>query len=131
MPNEHQHHEADAGHTPGGKHPSHDMHAGHSAEVFRRKFWGTLLLSIPTLVWAPMTQRWFGYQAPGGPAAARWIPAIFGTLVFAYGGWVFITGAMGELADRQPGMMTLIALAISVAYAFSLAVTFGFPGDDL
>ena len=131
MHHEHQHHEADAGHTARGKHPSHDMHAGHSAEVFRRKFWGTVLLSIPTLVWAPMTQRWFGYQAPGGPAAARWIPAIFGTLVFAYAGWVFIRGAMGELADRQPGMMTLIALAISVAYAFSLAVTFGFPGNDL
>jgi P-type Cu2+ transporter len=121
----------DAGHTPHGEHAGHDMHAGHSVEVFRRKFWGTLLLSIPTLVWAPMTQRWFGYQAPGGPAAARWIPAIFGTLVFAYGGWVFIRGAMGELADRQPGMMTLIALAISVAFAFSLAVTFGFPGNDL
>jgi Cu2+-exporting ATPase len=119
--------EAHAVHAPHG----HDMHAGHSVEVFRRKFWGTLLLSVPTLVWAPMTQRWFGYQAPGGSAAARWIPAVFGTLVFAYGGWVFIRGAMGEVADRQPGMMTLIALAISVAFAFSLAVTFGFPGMDL
>jgi P-type Cu2+ transporter len=78
-----------------------------------------------------MIQHWFGYEAPGGPGAARWISAIFGTLVFAYGGWVFIRGAIGELADRRPGMMTLIALAISVAFAFSLAVTFGFPGMDL
>jgi Cu2+-exporting ATPase len=99
--------------------------------MFRQKFWGTLLLSIPTLVWAPTIQHWLGYQAWGGPAASRWIPAVFGTLVFAYGGWVFIKGAVGELVDRRPGMMTLIALAISVAFAFSLAVTFGFPGMDL
>jgi Cu2+-exporting ATPase len=99
--------------------------------MFRRKFWGTLLLSIPTLVWSPMIQHWFDYQAIGGAPATRWIPAIFGSLVFAYGGWVFIKGAVGELTDRRPGMMTLIALAISVAFGFSLAVTFGFPGTDL
>jgi Cu2+-exporting ATPase len=99
--------------------------------MFRQKFWGTLLLSIPTLVWAPMIQHWFGYAAPGGAAASRWIPAVFGSLVFAYGGWIFVRGAKGELADRRPGMMTLIALAISVAFVFSLAVTFGFPGMDL
>jgi len=56
---------------------------------------------------------------------------VFGTLIFAYAGWVFITGAFGELADRRPGMMTLIALAITVAFGFSLAVTLGFPGTDL
>jgi Cu2+-exporting ATPase len=59
------------------------------------------------------------------------VPALFGTLVFAYGGWVFVKGAAGELADRRPGMMTLIALAITVAFVFSLAVTLGFPGMDL
>ena len=118
-------HHAHAGHD------GHDKHAGHSVEMFRQKFWGTLLLSVPTVVWALMIQQWFGYQAPGGAAAARWIPAIFGSLVFVYGGWVFIKGAAGELADRRPGMMTLIALAISVAFGFSLAVTFGFPGMDL
>jgi Cu2+-exporting ATPase len=115
-------------HDGGG---AHDRHAGHSVEMFRQKFWGTLLLSIPTLVWAPMIQQWFGYAAPGGAAASRWIPAVFGSLVFAYGGWVFVRGAKGELADRRPGMMTLIALAISVAFVFSLAVTLGFPGMDL
>jgi len=99
--------------------------------MFRQKFWGTLLLSIPTIIWAPMIQHWLGYEAPGGPAASRWIPAIFGTLVFAYGGWVFIRGAVAEIRDRLPGMMTLISLAISVAFVFSLAVTFGFPGSDL
>jgi Cu2+-exporting ATPase len=99
--------------------------------MFRQKFWGTLLLSIPTVVWAPMIQHWFDYAAPGGETASRWVPAIFGTLVFSYGGWVFIQGAIGELRARLPGMMTLISLAISVAFVFSLAVTFGFPGSDL
>jgi len=109
----------------------HDKHAGHSVEMFRRKLWGTLLLSGPTVVWAPMIQHWFGYDAPGGATASRWVPAFFGTLVFAYGGWVFIKGAVNEIRDRLPGMMTLISLAISVAFLFSLAVTFGFPGSDL
>ena len=99
--------------------------------MFRQKFWGTLLLSIPTLVWAPMIQHSFGYTAPGGAIASRWIPAVFGALVFAYGGWVFVQGARREIEDRRPGMMTLITLAISVAFIFSLAVTLGFPGMDL
>src|SRR5262245_3163252 len=109
----------------------HDKHAGHSVEMFRDKFWGTLLLSIPTIIWAPMIQHWFGYAAPGGSAASRWVPAIFGTLVFGYGGLVFVRGAVGEIRARLPGMMTLISLAISVAFMFSLAVTLGFPGSDL
>jgi Cu2+-exporting ATPase len=99
--------------------------------MFRQKFWGTLLLSVPTVMWAPMIQHWLGYTAPGGPGASRWIPAAFGSLVFFYGGSVFIRGAIGELRDRLPGMMTLISLAISVAFVFSLAVTLGFPGSDL
>jgi Cu2+-exporting ATPase len=65
---------------------AHDKHAGHSVEMFRQKFLGTLLLSIPTIIWSPMIQHWFGYAAPGGATASRWIPAFFGTLVFAYGG---------------------------------------------
>ena len=130
MPGGHQHH----GPTPpehAGHAARHDRHAGHSVEMFRRKFWGTLLLAIPTVVWAPMIQHWLGYHAWGGPVASRVVPALFGTLVFAYGGWVFVKGALGELTDRRPGMMTLIALALSVAFVFSLAVTFGFPGMDL
>jgi Cu2+-exporting ATPase len=120
-------------HAAHGDHDAagHDKHAGHSVEMFRQKFWGTLLLSIPTIVWAPMIQHWFGYDAPGGTVASRWIPAIFGTAVFAYGGVVFNKGAIGEIRDRLPGMMTLISLAIGVAFFFSLAVTFGFPGSDL
>jgi Cu2+-exporting ATPase len=99
--------------------------------MFRDKFWGTLRLSVPTIVWAPMIQHWFGYHAPGGAVASRWVPALFGTLVFGYGGLVFLRGALDEIRDHLPGMMTLISLAITVAFVFSLAVTFDFPGSDL
>ncbi len=112
-------------------HSSHDQHAGHSAEMFRRRFWGSLLLSIPTLAAAPVVQRLFGQHSFDGQMLSRWVPAVFGTLLFTYGGSVFIKGAIAELAGRLPGMMTLISLAISVAFGFSLAVTFGFPGTDL
>jgi Cu2+-exporting ATPase len=60
--------------------------AGHSVGIFRQKFWGTLLLSVPTMVWSPMIQQWFEYEAPGGPIASRWIPALFGSFVFGDGG---------------------------------------------
>jgi Cu2+-exporting ATPase len=112
---EHPHHTFRGAQSDRDAHDGYERHAGHSVEMFRRKFWGTLLLSIPTLVWAPMIQHWFGYQAVGGYGVSRWISTAFGTLVFAYGGLVFIKGAIGELAHRLPGMMTLIALAISVA----------------
>lgn len=111
-------------------HGDHDKHAGHSVDMFRKKFWGTLALTIPTLVWSPMPQDWLNFSAPQF-TGARFVPAFFGTLVFLYGGLVFLRGAKGELAMRRPGMMTLISLAISVAFLFSLAVTFGFPGMDL
>jgi P-type Cu2+ transporter len=117
-------------HRASDAHGSHDPHAGHSAAMFRDKFWISLLLTIPTLVWGHMLQRAFGYTAPHFPGS-EWIPAIFGAAVFVYGGRVFIQGAIRELKDRLPGMMTLIALAISVAFAFSAAVTFGFPGMPL
>jgi Cu2+-exporting ATPase len=77
-----------------------------------------------------MLQHALGYTAPHFPGS-EWIPATFGTAVFVYGGWVFIQGAIRELKDRLPGMMTLIALAISVAFLFSVVVTLGFPGMPL
>jgi Cu2+-exporting ATPase len=118
---------AHAGHD---EHAGHDRHAGHSVAMFRDKFWISLLLTLPTLVWGHMLQSALGYAAPAF-AGSRWIPAIFGTAVFVYGGRVFIQGAVRELRDRLPGMMTLIALAISVAFAFSAVVTLGFPGMPL
>ena len=108
----------------------HDRHAGHSVEMFRDRFWLTLLLTVPTLVWSEMVQDWFGFAAPVFPGSA-YIPAIFGTAVYLYGGWVFVAGGARELRDRLPGMMTLISLAISVAFSFSLAVTLGYPGEPL
>ncbi|MFL5404025.1 MAG: copper-translocating P-type ATPase [Gemmatimonadales bacterium] len=134
--NQHQH-EAEmshAGHgtmpTRGDPHAGHDKHAGHSVAMFRDKFWISLLLTIPTLIWGHMLPRALGYTPPQVPGA-RWIPAVLGTAVFFYGGWVFIQGAYGELRSRIPGMMTLIGLAISVAFLFSAAVTLGYAGMPL
>ncbi|NUQ20397.1 MAG: copper-translocating P-type ATPase [Gemmatimonadaceae bacterium] len=112
------------------EHAGHDKHAGHSVAMFRDKFWISLALTIPTLVWGHMLQRAFGYTAPAF-AGSRWVPPLFGTAVFLYGGWVFIQGAIRELRDRLPGMMTLIALAITVAFVFSAMVTVGYPGMPL
>jgi Cu2+-exporting ATPase len=98
--------------------------------MFRDKFWISLLLTIPTLVWGHMLPRALGYTPPGIPGA-HWIAPVFGTVVFLYGGLVFLQGAIRELRDRLPGMMTLIALAISVAFVFSTVVTLGYPGMPL
>ena len=106
------------------EHGGHDRHAGHSVEMFRDRFWLTLALTIPTLAWSDMIQHWFGFRAPVFPGSA-YIPAVFGTAVYVYGGWVFLASGIRELRDRLPGMMTLISLAISVAFFFSLAVTLG------
>src|SRR5690606_36762568 len=99
-------------------------------EMFRSRFWLTLVLTLPTVVWSEPVQDWLGYTAPPFPGA-RWIPPIFGTVVFVYGGQPFLAGAWRELKDRLPGMMTLIALAISVAFVYSAAVTLGYPGMPL
>ena len=111
-------------------HGAHDRHAGHSVEMFRDRFWITLALTIPTLVWRDMIQGWLRFTAPSFAGSAYAAP-VFGTAVFLYGGWVFIEGALRELRDRLPGMMTLISLAISVSFLFSLAVTLGYPGEAL
>ncbi len=105
-------------------HGSHDRHAGHSVAMFRDKFWLSFALTIPVIFWSTEVQHWLGYTAPSFPGS-KFIPAILGTVVFLYGGLVFIRGAWRELADHQPGMMTLISLAITVAFATSLAATFG------
>lgn len=116
--------------APAHEHGGHERHAGHSVAMFRNRFWFTLLLTIPTLVWSEMVQEWFGFSAPAFPGSA-YLPAVFGTAVYLYGGWVFLAGGVRELRDRLPGMMTLISLAISVAFLFSLAVTLGYPGEPL
>lgn len=118
------------GHGQAGHGEGHDKHAGHSVSMFRDKFWISLALTLPTLVWGEMPQELLGYRAPEF-AGSRWLPAIFGIAVFIYGGRVFIEGALRELKDRLPGMMTLISLAIGVAFFFSFAVLLGFPGMPL
>ena len=95
------------------EHAGHDQPAGRSVAMFRDKFWISLLLTLPTLLWGHMLQTALRYTAPRFPGST-WIPPLFGTAVFVYGGWVFTQGAIRELKARLPGMMTLIALAISV-----------------
>ncbi|MFN8520272.1 MAG: heavy metal translocating P-type ATPase [Chloroflexota bacterium] len=105
---------------PGG----HDRHEGHSVAMFRDRFWLSLLLTIPVVIWSPDVQEWLGYQAPTFPGSDL-IPAILGTAVFLYGGTVFLRGGLSEIRDRQPGMMLLISMAISVAFVTSLAASLG------
>lgn len=104
----------------------HDKHAGHNPNVFKQKFWMSLALTIPTLLFSMTVQGWLGFELmfPG----SMYIPAVFGTTIFFYGGLVFLRSARGELAARQPGMMTLISMAITVAFGYSLAVTLGLVG---
>ena len=102
-------HAADNG---GAVHAAHDRHAGHSVEMFRDRFWLTLALAFPVIVWSADPQAWLGYTAPRFPGSDL-LPA----------GLVFLRGAVGELRDRLPGMMTLISLAIVVAFVTSWAGT--------
>jgi len=103
------------------EHPSHS-HAGH-AETFRRRFWWSLLLTVPVVVTSPMVMDWFGYKLEF--TGIDWVGPAFGSVIFFWCGWTFLSGASGEIQRRQPGMMLLVAMAISVAYAASLATTFG------
>jgi Cu2+-exporting ATPase len=106
-------------------HGAHDRHAGHSVDMFRSKFWLSLLLTIPVVIWSHDVQELLGYEAPMFPGS-EWIAPVLGTIIFLYGGLVFLQGAARELATRQPGMMTLISLAITVAFGASVAAALGF-----
>jgi P-type Cu2+ transporter len=127
-------HASHASHAAGGMvahgHAAHDKHAGHSVAMFRDKFWLSLALTVPILIWGHMLPAALGVHAPAFPGS-RYIAPVLGTAVFLYGGWPFVQGAAREIAARLPGMMTLIALAISVAFLFSAAVALGFPGMPL
>jgi Cu2+-exporting ATPase len=114
---DHAHHDM-AAHEHG-----HDKHAGHSPNMFKQKFWVSLALTFPVLLFSDSIQQWFHYNLafPG----SQYVSAIFGLILFWYGGLVFLKGAKAELADRQPGMMTLISMAITVAFGYSLAISLG------
>jgi len=101
----------------------YDKHAGHSTEMFRKKFFASLALTIPVVAYSGILQELFGFVAPQFPGSA-FVPLVLGSVVFFYGGWVFISGAHRELRARLPGMMTLIALAITAAYVYSAAAVF-------
>ena len=118
-----------SGHDHGGHdHGGHD-HSAHDPAIFKRKFWISLALTIPTLIFSSGLQGILGLDGPSFPGS-EFIPAVFGAILFIYGGTVFLRGGVQEVRAKQPGMMTLISLAIVVAFGYSLAVTFGFPGMD-
>lgn len=100
-------------------HDNHDKHAGHSVTMFKDKFWISVLLTLPVLLYTPMIQMWFGFTAPKFTGSA-YVPLVFSTILFFYGGMVFIKSALAELRNRTPGMMTLISLAITVSYFYSV-----------
>ena len=117
-------------HHNSGHHSSkeHDKHTGHSVAMFRDRFWLSLLLTIPVLLYSQRIQDWLNITAPSFPGSEL-VPAILSSVIFFYGGLVFIKSAIGEIKARRPGMMTLIAMAISVAFIYSLAVQLGLPGE--
>jgi Cu2+-exporting ATPase len=130
---EHTMHDAHQGHTmPASqamKHEDHSAHAGHGTDhsgheqMFRTRFWWCLLLSILVLLYSGMIQMFLGSTPPAFPFSG-WIPFVFSVIIFVYGGIPFLKMAVPELQERKPGMMTLISLAISVAFVYSVAAQF-------
>jgi Cu2+-exporting ATPase len=118
---EHQDH---SGHGAHEGHGGHDKHAGHSVAMFRDRFWLSFALTLPVLLYSETIQEWFGYTAPTFPGS-EWVAPILGTFIFVYGGSPFLKGAVQEARDRQPGMMLLIGMAITVAFLASAATTLG------
>ncbi|OQY82462.1 MAG: copper-translocating P-type ATPase [Chloroflexi bacterium UTCFX4] len=110
-----------------GEHRAHADHTGHE-DLFRRRFWICLALSVPVILYSPMIQEWFGFTLPEFPGSA-WIVPVFALIVFAIGGVPFLQMAVPELRNRQPGMMTLISLAIGVALVYSIAAIFIADGE--
>jgi Cu2+-exporting ATPase len=133
----HAHHDAQmAGHADATRHPNqedhqghgerHDGHGGHAdhAAMFRDRFWLSLVLTVPVVLYSHHLQEWFGYTAPAFPGSQLLSP-VLGTVIFCYGGWPFLSGAVQEARDRRPGMMLLIGMAITVAFSASMAATLG------
>ncbi len=137
---EHQHHNhTHENHSHGHDHHNHDHHSGqhqshsdhhghheHMIEDFKKRFWISLIITLPIIVLAPMIQELLGYQLRFN--GDRYVQFILSSVIFFYGGWPFLKGLADEIKKKAPGMMTLIALAISVAYFYSSAVVFGLDG---
>ena len=124
------HHSGSEPHPPAGDH--HGSHAGHEdhAEMFRRRFWVSLALTVPTVVYSGMVQEWLGYTAPEFPGTRSW-RRCSARLVFLWGGPVFLRGGWDELRSRQPGMMLLISMGLLVAFGASVATELGWIDVDL
>ena len=142
MDHSHHHHSTDSPpvrkEEPSVHHAQHEMnppmgHEGHDHHAmmiddFKKRFWISLILTIPILLLSEMIQHWLGFEIkfPG----AKYVLLILSSFIFFYGGWPFLKGFIDEVKARSPGMMTLIALAITVAYVFSVSIIFGFEGMD-
>ncbi len=124
---QHAHEHADQGEAHHSNHGGHADHSGHE-DIFRQRFWISLLLSLPVLIYSPMLQEWLGFTAPGF-TGSQWVGTLFAVIVFVYGGWPFLDMARPEIRRRQPGMMTLISLAILVSFVYSLAAVVLNLGD--
>ena len=109
--------------------PTQAQSAGHAhiVEDYRRRFWISLLFTIPVVAFTPLIQQFFTGRTFEF-AGEHYVPFVFASIIFFYGGWPFLSGFIDEMRSRRPGMMTLIALAISVAYIYSSLVTFGLTG---
>ncbi len=128
---DHSHHGDPSHHGDHGDHADHSGHGGHAghAEHFRRLFWVMLALAVPVVALSPMFAMLVGYPVPGGLLA--WIPPVLGTVMYVWGGRPFLTGAVDEIRGRQPGMMLLVGLAITVAFGASWGATLGLLDHSL
>ncbi len=122
-------HEAERSHGRDRGHGRHGDHHEHMVVDFRRRFWLVLVLTLPILALAPLIQGVLGLEERLDFPGDDLVQFVLASLVYFYGGWPFLTGLIAELRDRRPGMMTLIGLAITVAYVYSAAVVFGVPGE--
>uniref|UniRef100_UPI003F495E67 copper-translocating P-type ATPase n=1 Tax=Paenarthrobacter nicotinovorans TaxID=29320 RepID=UPI003F495E67 len=127
-----EHHGHLTGHEDRDDHAvhSHGQHAGHSTAMFKDRFWLTLILSVPVVYFSPMFGHLLGYMPPEFPGSV-WIPPVLGTVIFLYGGMPFLKGGLNELRNRQPGMMLLISMAITVAFVASWATSLRIGNFDL
>lgn len=128
----HEHHKHHNGHDHDG-HGEHHDHSGHHAMMikdFRRRFWVSLILTLPILLLSPMIQDLLGYEFQLSQSLDKYLLFALSTVVYFYGGWPFLSGLADELKKKQPGMMTLIAVAITVAWGYSSATTFGVEGGS-
>src|SRR4051794_22893324 len=114
-------HHGTAGHHAGHGHEGHDPHAGHDPEMFRKRFWLSLAVTVPLVVTSHMVMGWFNYSIDF--SGMSWLGPVLGSFLFWWGGRPFLVGGVAEVRNRQPGMMLLISMAITVAYVSSMATS--------